>query len=110
MSASLPIWTVEGRAAALKRKARKQVEGAAPAERDRGAGGAAFNIWCAPLRPAAARRRSIRAARRLTRRRSVALTMHARRYGKFNTMRENREAERAGCVACVRCVRARAGL
>ena len=46
MSASLPVWTTEGRAAALKRKARKQVEGSAPAERDRGAGGAEFNLWC----------------------------------------------------------------
>ena len=109
MSASLPIWTVEGRAAALKRKARKQVEGAAPAERDRGAGGAAFNIWCAVV--AGRRTAALAQDSAVLRSASPPLTRpHARRYGKFNTMRENREAERAGCVACVRCVRVRAGL
>ena len=54
-SSTPPVWTVEGRALALKRKARKQVEGAAPAERERGAGGAQFNLWCVPALPLAAR-------------------------------------------------------
>ena len=45
-SSTPPVWTVEGRAIALKRRARKQLEGAAPAERERGAGGAEFNMWC----------------------------------------------------------------
>jgi hypothetical protein len=83
----LPIWSTEGRAAALKRKARKQIEGAAPAERDRGAGGAAFNLWCAALDCLTCT--FFGACPRLT---------PPLRYGKFNTMRENREAERAGCV------------
>lgn len=46
-SKALPVWTVEGREAALRRKARKQIDGPAPAERDRGAGGAEFNLWYA---------------------------------------------------------------
>jgi hypothetical protein len=41
-----PVWTVEGRALALRRKARQQLDGPAPAERERGGGGADFNVWC----------------------------------------------------------------
>jgi hypothetical protein len=45
-SATPPVWSAEGRALALRRPARKQLDGAAPQERDRGAGGGEFNVWC----------------------------------------------------------------
>ena len=40
-------WSREGRAIALRRPARKQLDGPAPQERDRGAGGGEFNVWYA---------------------------------------------------------------
>ena len=40
------VWSTEGRAIALRRPARKQMDGPAPQERDRGAGGGEFNLWC----------------------------------------------------------------
>ena len=46
-STAPPVWSTEGRAIALRRPARKQMDGPAPQERDRGAGGGEFNVWCA---------------------------------------------------------------
>jgi hypothetical protein len=63
-SATPPVWTDEGRQQALRRAARKQLDGPAPAERDRGAGGGEFNLWCAPRRCCAAQSQPRHAALR----------------------------------------------
>lgn len=46
-STAPPVWSMEGRESALRRPARKQCDGPAPQERDRGAGGGEFNVWYA---------------------------------------------------------------
>ena len=94
-STAPPVWSTEGRAIALRRPARKQMDGPAPQERDRGAGGGEFNVWCA--RAACCEPRGVRrSARRELGCCAALMRALLRRYGKYPTNRESRDGP--GCV------------